>query len=250
MGILDDAIREHLDLKRRTGADDLELKQLEDEAFGPPARPGDPDFPTSESPVDVDTGEEAAQPAAPEEQPAEAPSEEAPIFDEAAPAAPAPGPPTEAPVADAETAEPISEEQPVAEEPAAAEHQALEEQDEEEAPTQIFDQSIEGELDLDLELDDEELPALDDEVPVESMETVEHPMEEELAEPGAEPAPQSTEDEEALEDELDAEEEGRPAAEEEGDDDVLADTPEFLRDAPEDDELWFEQGEPKDFDFD
>src|SRR3954447_23842380 len=248
MGILDDAIREHLDLKRRTGADDLELKQLEDEAFGPPARPGDPDFPTSEPPVDADTGEEAAQPAAPEESAAEAPSEEAPIFDEAAPAAPAP----EAPVA--ETAEPISEEQPVAEEPAAAEHQALEEQDEEEAPTQIFDQSIEGELDLDLELDDEELPALDDEVPVESMETVEHPMEEELAEPegepGAEPAPQSTEDEEALEDELDAEEEGRPAAEEEDDDDVLADTPEFLRDAPEDDELWFEQGEPKDFDFD
>ena len=31
--------------------------------------------------------------------------------------------------------------------------------------------------------------------------------------------------------------------------DVLADTPEFLRDAPEDDELWFEQGKPKDFDF-
>ena len=30
---------------------------------------------------------------------------------------------------------------------------------------------------------------------------------------------------------------------------MLADTPEFLRDAPEDDELWFEQGQPKDFDF-
>ena len=30
---------------------------------------------------------------------------------------------------------------------------------------------------------------------------------------------------------------------------VLADTPDFLRDAPEDDELWFEQGKPKDFDF-
>ena len=30
---------------------------------------------------------------------------------------------------------------------------------------------------------------------------------------------------------------------------MLADTPEFLRDAPEDDELWFEQGKPKDFDF-
>ena len=37
--------------------------------------------------------------------------------------------------------------------------------------------------------------------------------------------------------------------EEEKDEDVLEETPEFLRDAPEDDELWFEQGEPKDFDF-
>ena len=30
---------------------------------------------------------------------------------------------------------------------------------------------------------------------------------------------------------------------------MLEETPEFLRDAPEDDELWFEQGKPKDFDF-
>ena len=30
---------------------------------------------------------------------------------------------------------------------------------------------------------------------------------------------------------------------------MLEETPEFLQDAPEDDELWFEQGEPKDFDF-
>ena len=33
------------------------------------------------------------------------------------------------------------------------------------------------------------------------------------------------------------------------DEDVLEETPEFLRVAPEDDELWFEQGKPKDFDF-
>ena len=32
--------------------------------------------------------------------------------------------------------------------------------------------------------------------------------------------------------------------------DVLEDTPEFLEDTPEDDELWFEQKPPKDFDFD
>jgi hypothetical protein len=35
----------------------------------------------------------------------------------------------------------------------------------------------------------------------------------------------------------------------EDDEDVLADTPDFLKDQPEDDELWFEQREPKDFDF-
>src|SRR5437867_5138435 len=41
MGILDEAIREHLELKRRHGAGDTELRKIEDEAFGPPARPGD-----------------------------------------------------------------------------------------------------------------------------------------------------------------------------------------------------------------
>ena len=39
MGILDEAIREHLELKRQHGADDSELKQLEDQAFGQPERP-------------------------------------------------------------------------------------------------------------------------------------------------------------------------------------------------------------------
>jgi hypothetical protein len=34
MGILDDAIREHLDLKRRHGARETELREIEDEAFG------------------------------------------------------------------------------------------------------------------------------------------------------------------------------------------------------------------------
>ena len=48
MGILDDAIREHLDLKRQVGARDAEIKALEDEAFGPPARPGEPEFGDSE----------------------------------------------------------------------------------------------------------------------------------------------------------------------------------------------------------
>ena len=38
MGILDDAIREHLDLKRRHGAPEEELKRQEDEALGPARR--------------------------------------------------------------------------------------------------------------------------------------------------------------------------------------------------------------------
>ncbi len=41
MGILDDAIKEHLELKRQHGAGDSELKKLEDEAFGAAERPGD-----------------------------------------------------------------------------------------------------------------------------------------------------------------------------------------------------------------
>ena len=39
MGILDDAIREHLDLKRKHGARDAELREIEDEAFGSTERP-------------------------------------------------------------------------------------------------------------------------------------------------------------------------------------------------------------------
>jgi hypothetical protein len=46
-------------------------------------------------------------------------------------------------------------------------------------------------------------------------------------------------------------EEARPAADgdEDEDEDVLEETPEFLQDAPEHDRLWFEQKPPRDFDF-
>src|SRR4029077_12359194 len=39
MGILDDAIREHFDLKRKHGARDTDLREIEDEAFGSTDRP-------------------------------------------------------------------------------------------------------------------------------------------------------------------------------------------------------------------
>ncbi|MBS1885478.1 MAG: hypothetical protein JSS97_21230, partial [Actinobacteria bacterium] len=72
MSILDDAIREHLELKRAHGADEGELKKLEDEAFGPPQRPDEIDpfaeAPTefllspSDTPADLpEVGDEAAR---------------------------------------------------------------------------------------------------------------------------------------------------------------------------------------------
>jgi hypothetical protein len=42
MGILDDAIREHLDLKRRRGADPTEIERAEREALGPVRRGPEP----------------------------------------------------------------------------------------------------------------------------------------------------------------------------------------------------------------
>ena len=60
MSILDDAIREHLELKRAHGADEAELKRLEDEAFGPPSRPEEPD-PFAEAPTEFMTAPEAPE---------------------------------------------------------------------------------------------------------------------------------------------------------------------------------------------
>lgn len=66
MGLLDDAIREHLDLKRRRGADPAEVERAEREALGPvrrnresgedPAEPGSPEAPAPESTGDPADG--------------------------------------------------------------------------------------------------------------------------------------------------------------------------------------------------
>ena len=52
MGLLDDAIREHLELKRRHGASDEEISQQEAEALGPARR----DFPQA-APEENEAGE-------------------------------------------------------------------------------------------------------------------------------------------------------------------------------------------------
>jgi hypothetical protein len=83
MGTLDDAIREHLELKKRSGAPEEEVERLEHEAFGPVRR-------------------EAPAPAAPEPAAAPEPVGEAPAV--AVPFEPAPEPvaPDPEPVAEAE----------------------------------------------------------------------------------------------------------------------------------------------------
>jgi hypothetical protein len=133
MGILDEAIREHLELKRQHGAQQSELQQIEDEAFGPPARPGDPG-PGEETAAEAGPSEAPTQFMPAEEAPRveEAPSaeeppqlEQAPPVDEAPPAEPAPAPPAVEPPApvEPESMGPAEEEHPagehrLAEEPA------------------------------------------------------------------------------------------------------------------------------------
>jgi hypothetical protein len=297
MGILDDAIREHLELKRRLGAEDEEIARLEGEAFGPPSRPGDPDFPDQPATGEVPVAEVAAPP----DQESEAASlaeSEAPteFYDAEATAVPAtepepphavePEPVTPAPQdveSDEPAAPPVAEahaaadESPDAAVPLARELHAITEQPAEPA-TGEEDIRPEDELDLDLDIDldepeDEAAPAEPNPAPepepapdpeptpepaptptseqpaISSFDTVEHHFEGAIEDTG---------DIEVVEGEVAAEPltgeepvtgEEEEAGESDEDEDVLEETPEFLRDQPEDDELWFEQGSPKDFDF-
>lgn len=350
MSILDDAIREHLALKRARGADEAELKRLEEEAFGPPRRP-DEDDPFAEAPTEFLGRAEEAAPApepggrrvpniadlqeAPPLEPrgeAAAVEEQPAVEQEASPQPPAEAEASQPADTSAEQPEdagdaPEGSDEPPADAPAAEGPNTEERQAIAEQPTQFFD--VEAEL-----------GAAEDTPPVEPPEAAEPPAAPEqpaepasapddLAEPAdAEPAFDDEEDddfwsEQRLSDELDraleapitdeellpgaaapaapddaaleqdeepeagadlgddeatalyqlpvddepvpAEENLAPhdAAEDTEDDephasyepdtgheDVLEDTPEFLEDAPEDDELWFEQRPPKDFDFD
>jgi hypothetical protein len=143
MGLLDDAIREHLELKRKHGAPDEELTRQETEALGPARR----DFATDEA--------EPAEPVAP------VPSDEA-----AADYVPEPAPPVERAAAseppgwlDEEEPEvPAAAEPPPAPpeppEPAVKAVQAVPPRRESETPTQGFDA---------LSVDDEDEDAAGDE---------------------------------------------------------------------------------------
>jgi hypothetical protein len=326
MSILDDAIREHLELKRAHGADEAEIKRLEDEAFGPPGRPEEPD-PLAEAPTEFLTQPEAPATAEPAE---EGGGRRINVADLQEP--PQPKPPEEPRVEATESVEPQAEAAPLVpaedaaqaappaeEEPPAIEHEVVPEAAEPSQPAAepvaeeagghnteerhaIAEQPTEF-FDIEAEMGTEDAPAAtpspsDEEiVAAEASEPKLAPVEPptEIHASRAEPAEVADEEEEdedfwseqRLSDELDqaleapitdeheapapapaaeapaplfdqGEEEGAPKDDQArpdydpdtGHEDVLEDTPEFLEESPEDDELWFEQRPPKDFDFD
>ncbi len=272
MGILDEAIREHLELKRAHGAGDSELKQLEDEAFGQAERPGDEGAPeaAAEAPTQFMTQPDAPEEGSRREPPSIADLQEPP---------PPPAPAEEQPAMEHEiVAEPPAEPEPAG--PTTEERHAIAEQ-----PTELHD--MEEELGApgppnptDEELVEEEVaePRLaptdplagldeDDEVEV-SVRGPAVPADEEEDEDDAfwneqrlsdeldqaleaplETEPEVAEEPELEDQEPEAAEEPQPASPR-ADEDVLEETPDFLEEAPEDDQLWFEQKPPKDFDFD
>jgi hypothetical protein len=213
MGILDDAIREHLELKRAHGADEDDVRRKEAEAFGPVRQEVVAQPPEGDATQMLQPGDDAAAPAvdpnAPsagtvdlEPEPLEPSETESHVVhpgdhpipdphDHAHPAGsdPAWGVDTEF------FAEPV---RPPAAEPPVHHH------------------------------DDEPHPALHDH---DAIHSEEHPPEPVFREPVVEPP---------------AEDAPVPAS---GEEDVLEETPEFLQDAPEHDRLWFEQKPPRDFDF-
>ena len=222
MGILDDAIREHLDLRRKHGAPEEELQRQEEEALGPARR--------EVSPTQTQDTNGAGEPAAEEAGATQATvPAEADAADDTAPEPP-PEAPTEAPSATSwefEATVEASVETPCGESPAP------------EAAVQEPQESIVA----------TERPPPEET----SFDTVE--PEPPAAEPEPAPAAEALEPKsdtpadgfDALEDDDFAGDEEQPA----GDDpDVLEDTPDFLQETPEHDRLWFEQNPPRDFDFD
>jgi hypothetical protein len=234
MGALDDAIREHLDLKRRHGASEDEIRQAEAEALGPARRePGAESFvdeagmdapPTSAIPYDdrydeplhavpppldeppplaSDAVEDAPPPPPPESVPLD------PTALRALPGEPATAPPVEpAPVEPAPVEPAPVDEAPVDDVPA-------EDAPVEEPPPEDDDPDRNATAILDDPLRDAPPPIHHDPGPDEPPAPARPP--------GAEPPPE---------------------------DDVLEETPEFLQDTPDHDRLWFEQKPPRDFDLD
>jgi hypothetical protein len=145
MGLLDDAIREHLELKRRHGADPTEVARQESEALGPARRAAEPAVAEPEPEPDV-VEEPESEPVAFEAAP------EPEFFEPEPPRAapePEPGPEAEPePEPPARRIEPDLVDQPTVEHPAARPDALIEDEifdvDEMPAPAQDDGDVLEG----------------------------------------------------------------------------------------------------------
>ncbi len=219
MGLLDDAIREHLDLKRRRGADPAEIARLEQEALGPVRREpaqaeADPPAGGSGSGGERRHEEDDPRHAHPADATHVLPPEERH------------DPPHGDPLLDRDddratlggAAAPMPADAPAPARPAPEPHDAGADADDRHEP---HDEPRGRAHD----------PRHDDIVhqPTTEYRVEDHHEDEDDAhEPRAGHEPRA------------------PAA----DDDVLEETPDFLQETPEHDRLWFEQRPPRDFDFD
>jgi hypothetical protein len=224
MGLLDDAIKDHLELKRRHGADPGEVARLEHEALGPARRePAAAVAPVADPPALLDQDTLDDDPALGEERVRddEPPSDDAditdgePLLDDeddgyedevtADERLEAPVHHAAAPPRPTEAVAPVEQETPAPAEPV-------------EQPTRQF--SL-------------------------------HEFEEASEAPGDEARTQDALGEDTAPEEPEPEPHADivPADDEPESDDVLEETPEFLQETPEHDRLWFEQKPPRDFDF-
>ncbi len=284
MGLLDDAIREHLELKRRRGADAVDISREESEALGPVRRgpdgapdlsdtvvpadaPGEapPHTPSWESDETAVLGtvpppgpEDPPSPGAGYEPPPAAAYEPPPAAAYDPPPAPAPDPPTTAfELSPSPAYEPPPAPAPEPERPWFERAHDVPEQEGE-------DFGIDPKPDLEPEPEPEHTsllarfrvgrkhkgdrhPADSDDEPSAGLEPPPLPASYEPASPYEPPPPAAVPSPQP------------PPAHHEPDivpaddeplEDVLEETPDFLEETPEHDRLWFEQRPPRDFDFD
>jgi hypothetical protein len=210
MGLLDDAIREHLDLKRRRGADPSEIAREETEALGPVRR----DAPEEEPPASAAGSSYADHEPAALDEPAAAYDDD--LVDE-----------------DDYEDEPAVDDRdrPHRDDPPTThDHVWAEPEDESATPPHgdpLAHQATRefSATELDEALGQHEAPAAPEREPA-------------PVEPRREPtSPTGDADDDSGDSDSDA------------DDDELNQTPDFLQETPEHDRLWFEQKPPKDFDF-
>jgi hypothetical protein len=227
MGLLDDAIRDHLELKRRHGASDEEIQQQENEALGPARR----EFAGAEPMAPLPPADVAA-----EEELAYEDDDELAYHDAAVE--------PEAPMEPVDPVPYAEEETAIYEPPTAEDIEAGEP-----APHELADTEPAPATEADIAAPEEPPPPPPPREPSSSLppmpefppaEPEEHPLKDQgdkLEELLPHDHPEEELDEESEEQDEDSE-------------DVLEETPEFLQDAPEHDRLWFEQKPPRDFDFD